>query len=388
MLEIPTYDIEPPDDAIRTEHISKPTPDSDPLEIIEMDRILGPFGRGVLFSGGDDSLVLTHMAFENDWVDVAIHLDTGSSIPENIDYVRDVCRKNCWPLIIISSPMPLDIFAMRYGFPGASCHTMAYHAFKGRQLGYINTQTNGDLKILSGVRTDESQRRMENIEAEVQYADDSSNFDGWWVSPLMDYDDEQMAAYRDRHDLSRNPVAQQIHRSGDCNCLAYGHRDEELLMFQAEYPEFAEWVLNVENRVAEYRGRLFHFEADYPDVYEAVQDIRTDTRPYPMRLSVLEDHYPDVYEEIIAVDADEARARGKTDKTSYIGHGGLSSDDLRSLMADADISQQTLCENCAAPSESVSASVTKSIEEAAKQLPSRDSTTKSTSHTQETLSFL
>jgi 3'-phosphoadenosine 5'-phosphosulfate sulfotransferase (PAPS reductase)/FAD synthetase len=381
MLDIPNYDIEPPDQAVRTGPVEKPTLDSESLDIIEMNRILAPFDRGVLFSGGDDSLVLTHLAFENDWVDVVIHLDTGSSIPQNIDYVREVCRKNCWPLIIISSPMPFDIFAMRYGFPGPNCHTMAYHAFKGRQLGYLNTQTDNELKILSGVRTDESARRMENIEAEVQYADETNNFDGWWISPLMDWSDEQMAAYREQHDLSRNPVAQNIHRSGDCNCLSYGHRDEELLLLQAEYPRFAEWLLNVEHRVAEYRGRVFHLEEAYPDVAKAVQDIRTGTRPYPMRLSVLKDHYPDVYDEIVAVDVEKARARGKTDETSYVGHGGLSSADLRALMADSDLNQQTLCENCAAPADSVATSVERDIETALTETDRASTNTSSSTQT-------
>jgi 3'-phosphoadenosine 5'-phosphosulfate sulfotransferase (PAPS reductase)/FAD synthetase len=378
MIELPTYDIAPPDEAVRTPTIQKPTPDSDELDILEMNQILAPFDRAVLFSCGDDSLALTHYAFENDLVDVAIHLDTGSSIPANIDYVREVCRENCWPLILISSPMPFDTFAMRYGFPGASCHTMAYHAFKGRQLGYINTQTDGSLKFLSGVRTDESDRRMKNITAEVQYADDTNNFDGWWVSPMMDWSDDQIATYREEHDLRRNPVAEKIHRSGDCSCLAYGHRDEELILLQSEYPDFAEWLLNVENRVAEYRGRVFHLEDAYPEVADAVQEIRTDTRPYPMRLSVLKDHYPDVYDDIVAVDAADARARGKTDETSYIGHGGMSSQDLRSLMADADISQQTLCENCGSPADSLAASVERNIEAAADAIntdPSGHSTT-------------
>jgi len=27
--------------------------------------------------------------------------------------------------------MPFDMFSMRYGFPGANCHTVAYHSFEG-----------------------------------------------------------------------------------------------------------------------------------------------------------------------------------------------------------------------------------------------------------------
>jgi len=83
MIELDTYDIAPPVESIKTKEVSKPEPETEPLEILEMDRVLAPFDRGVLFSGGDDSLVLTHLAMENEWVDVVIHLQTNSAIPDN-----------------------------------------------------------------------------------------------------------------------------------------------------------------------------------------------------------------------------------------------------------------------------------------------------------------
>jgi len=359
MIELDTYDIAPPVESIKTKEVSKPESETEPLEILEMDRVLGPFDRGVLFSGGDDSLVLTHLAMENEWVDVVIHLQTNSAIPDNTDYVRRVCREMTWPLIIIRSPMPLETFSCRYGFPGAVCHTSAFQYFKGRQLQYLHQQTNGGLKFLSGVRTDESTRRMKNIEAEVQYSStDSGNFDGWWVSPLIDKSDAWMERYRDEHNLPRNPVAKSsLHRSGDCNCLAFGHRDEELVALEADFPEFTEWLLNVETRVQEYRGRVAWFEENYPTITERVEEVRTSSRLYPMRLTVLRERFPTVYRDVVDVDRERAVLRGQTDPTNYIGHGGLSSQELRAKIMEADPDQTTLCETCQAPAESLSESV-------------------------------
>jgi 3'-phosphoadenosine 5'-phosphosulfate sulfotransferase (PAPS reductase)/FAD synthetase len=138
MIQLDTYDITPPLACIQTPLVPKPEPESEPVEILEMDRVMPQFDRGVLFSGGDDSLVLTHLAMEKEWVDVVIHLQTNSSIPENTDYVRRVCRENTWPLIIVRSPMPLETFGCRYGFPGSACHTSAFQYFKGRQLQYLH----------------------------------------------------------------------------------------------------------------------------------------------------------------------------------------------------------------------------------------------------------
>ncbi len=379
MIEMDTYDIAPPDNAVQTESISKPEPKSDPVEIWESDRIIevpngtGEKDRAVLFSGGDDSLALTHMAMSNQWADFVIHLDTNSSIPENLDYVRAVCEEFQWPLIIISSPMPLDTFAYRYGFPGASCHRMAFQYFKGRQLGYFYRKKTGDVKLFSGVRKLESDRRMENIEAEVQYEDasESGNFTGWWVSPLIEKSDEWVREYRERHDLPQNPVSQKIHRSGDCQCLAFGKRSEELIMIESKYPAFAEWLLNVEKRVQEYRGRIYHLEDRYPDVAEQMQKKRQQSTPYPMKLTVLKNYFKDVYDEIVAIPREDAILRGQMENTSYIGHGGMSSRELRDLTASADINQQTLCETCGDACSALATAVERNIEKAANRLSSK-----------------
>lgn len=376
---MPTYDIAPPAEAVRTEAIAKPEPTSDPVDIWEIGRLLetpngvGEKDRAVLFSGGDDSLALTHMAMENGMADFVFHLDTNSSIPENLDYVRETCEEHGWPFFIISSPMPLDTFAYRYGFPGASCHRMAFQYFKGRQLGYFYRHKHGDVKLFSGVRKLESDRRMENIDAEVQYenASKSGNFTGWWLSPLLEKTDDWVAKYRERHDLSRNPVSSKIHRSGDCQCLAFGKRSEELIMIESEYPDFANWLLNVERRVQEYRGRVYLLEDKHPKIAEQVQAIREQTRPYPMKLTVLKQHFPDVYDALISVSTEDAILRGRMENTSYIGHGGMSSQELRNLTASADTNQQTLCETCGDACTTLATSVRRDIEAATEALSKR-----------------
>ncbi|SEO99811.1 Phosphoadenosine phosphosulfate reductase family protein [Halorientalis persicus] len=377
MIELDGYEeIGPPEETVQSEHLSKPEPSSDPVDIWEISRVLDTSGvgggkdRAVLFSGGDDSLALTHLAMENDMADFVIHLATNSSLPANIDYVREICKKFNWPFFIISSPMPFDLFAYRYAFPGPSLHRQAYIYFKGRQLGYFSRHRAGGVKYFSGVRRLESDRRMENIEAEVQYEDPSNggNFRGWWLSPLIDKSDEWVAKYRGRHNLPRNPVARKIHRSGDCFCLAYGHRDEELVNLQAKFPDHAEWLLNTEQRVQEYRGRVYLLEDEHPDIYEEVSSLRKQTKPNPMRLTVLKNEYPGIFDSIAAVDKEQAIQRGRLDETCYIGHGGMSHTDLRERIADADSCQQTLCETCQGRASQVAASVKRRQQEAAAAL--------------------
>jgi 3'-phosphoadenosine 5'-phosphosulfate sulfotransferase (PAPS reductase)/FAD synthetase len=352
--------------------VSKPEPESDPVDIFEQDlldtsgcTISDGIDRFALFSGGDDSLALTHLAMEQGWTQGVVHLVTRSAIPENIDYVRRVCRDYAWPLFLIRAPIGLDTFGFRYGFPGADLHQAAFNYFKGRQLQALSTHRDGDLKLFSGVRIHESDRRMENISAEVEYQDPQhGNFRGWWISPLFEERDQWVLDYRKQHDLPRNPVAQKIHRSGDCQCLAFGHRDEELVQIMAEYEDFGQWLMNVETRVQEYRGRVDYLQDQYPSIYNAVDDRRDDSRPKPFRLSILRDRYPGIFADVVSLSADDAITRGKLDTNNYLGHGGLSSKELREKLADADASQRTLCDTCAEPDTSLPASVRRRRSEA------------------------
>jgi 3'-phosphoadenosine 5'-phosphosulfate sulfotransferase (PAPS reductase)/FAD synthetase len=358
MIELDRYDtekgVEPPAEAVQTEAVEKPEPETDPVDIWESSRIIDTSGVGhgkdriVLFSGGDDSLALTHMAMEEGWADFVVHLATNSSIPENVDYVREVCADHGWPFAIVKSPMPYRTFAYRYGFAGPPEHSTAYQYFKGRQLNYLFQRRPGSIKLLSGVRKLESDRRMRHVDAEVDYTttDTGGNFTGWWLSPLHAKSDEWVAEYRDEHDLRRNPVSQRLHRSGDCQCFAFGDRTTELAMLEAEYPAMGKWLTNVERRVQEYRGRVELLGDRYPDVYEQVDSKRDATRPKPFRFTVLKDHAPEVYDELVGVPAEEAILRGQMEPTNYIGHGGMSSKELRDLTASADADQTTLCDTC------------------------------------------
>lgn len=375
------YDLPLPPNAIRTPTIEKPTPNSSPVDIWEVG-LLDTSGfshgkdRAVLFSGGDDSLALTHFVMEHDLADLVIHLDTNSAIPENTDYVRSVCEEFQWPLIILSSPMPFDRFAFRYGFSGPAQHSVAFHTFKGRALSEFYRKRNGDVKFFSGVRRLESDRRMKHIDAEVQYEDPTNggNFRGWWLSPLLDKSDDWVIDYRETHGLPENPVSRKIHRSGDCQCLAFGHRSEELIMIEAEYPEFGRWLRNVEQRTQEYRGRLFSLREAHPEVAERIDTLRKQTRPHPMRLTILKEHFPATYEKIANISRETAILKGKTHRTSYIGHGGLSSKELRSMLAEADLKQTTLCETCNDTCSELSPAVREYMQEAKQELESRTTT--------------
>jgi 3'-phosphoadenosine 5'-phosphosulfate sulfotransferase (PAPS reductase)/FAD synthetase len=247
-----------------------------------------------LFSGGNDSVVSTHVAqreYDIDWV---VYLDTNTGIQENIEHVKEVCHKYDWDLAILSSPVTLREFVLgtdtrqAYGFPGPAKHSWAYNYLKERQLSKLATRIDSKPRYYTGVRSHESERRMETVGGEKQEAD------RWiWMAPIHDWRDERVDDYRAEHNLPNNPVAEKIGKSGDCLCGAFDHRNDVMVELEAHYPERAEWIKQLET--------------------EAQEKLDTD------------------------------------EKYTYWGFGGLSEKELRAEIANDDMAQMSLCSSCDVP---------------------------------------
>jgi len=249
-----------------------------------------------LFSGGNDSVVSTHIAHREYQIDHTVYLDTNTGIDENLDHVKSVCDRYGWDLIVLESPVTLKEFALgtdtrqALGFPGPGIHSWAYQYFKERQLRAIASHTDNRPTFYTGVRKFESDNRMKSVTAETQESD------RWnWVAPIHNWRDHQVDEYRENHDLPKNPVAEKIGRSGDCYCGSYAHRNSELAELEAHYPDHAEWIREIEKQVQ--------------------QEIETH-----------EDY-------------------------CYWGFGGLSEKELRAKMAKDDVNQMSLCSSCDIPND-------------------------------------
>jgi 3'-phosphoadenosine 5'-phosphosulfate sulfotransferase (PAPS reductase)/FAD synthetase len=247
-----------------------------------------------LFSGGNDSIVSTHKAMQEYPIDFVVYLDTNSGLPANKEHAKDVCDRYGWDLLIAQSPVTLKEFAtgtesrQALGFPGPGIHSWAYQYFKERQLRAITTHVDAEPRFYAGVRTHESERRMNNVDGQRDQAE------RWvWVNPIWNWRDSQVDDYRKKHDLPTNPVAEKIGRSGDCYCGAFANRDAELVELEAHYPEHAEWIKEIEQEVQE--------------------EIGTD-----------EDY-------------------------CFWGFGDMSTSELRGLMAESDDAQMPLCSSCDVP---------------------------------------
>jgi 3'-phosphoadenosine 5'-phosphosulfate sulfotransferase (PAPS reductase)/FAD synthetase len=192
-----------------------------------------------LFSGGHDSVTSTHIAAQHPAFSGVVHVNTGIGIEETREYVRQTCKQQGWPLKELFAPAGLyEKTCLAKGMPGGPIqHGIMYQYLKDDQLRALvreHKRFRGDrVGLVTGARSDESVRRMrvhpESVRREGAQL---------WINPILDWTGLDVGRYLEAQGISRNPVVDRLHRSGECICGALS-RPEELDEIAFWYPEVA-----------------------------------------------------------------------------------------------------------------------------------------------------
>lgn len=205
-----------------------------------------------LFSGGDDSTVLTHL-FKRE-VDYAAHANTTIGIEQTREFVRNTCEEWGIPLIEKTPPNELDHYRNLVltnargkkgqalgGFPGPAMHFKMYARLKERVFRAIVAMLNPSphqsrVVLIAGRRRQESKRREHIVDMERRGST-------VWVSPFVNWTKTDLNTYRIRYRIPRNHASGVIHMSGECLCgsmASPGERDEIAYWFPGDFEEIAE----------------------------------------------------------------------------------------------------------------------------------------------------
>jgi len=211
---------------------------TDAWEIHGQDRNL--VATCVLFSGGNDSTVLTHMMRRR--ADYAVHCNTTIGIEATRQFVRDTCAAWDLPLIEKFPPKTYRELVIEHGFPGPGHHWKMFQRIKERQMAYVRNELirkRGTDRVLyiAGRRRSESARRVSVPLHEVPRAHALSST--IFASPLAMWTKLDMNTYRQMHgDVPVNEVSELLHMSGECLCGAFA-KDNELEEIRLWFPEVA-----------------------------------------------------------------------------------------------------------------------------------------------------
>lgn len=210
-----------------------------------------PVARYALFSGGHDSLTTCSVAMA--WacemhhdMEVA-HINTGIGIPQTTEFVRETCAEQGWPLREFTPPVSYDEIVLEHGFPGPAGHGLMYQRLKERCLRQLVREAKSEVgdrvMLCTGVRSEESQRRMRHVER-VQREGAQV-----WAAALWNWTKVDCAREMARRGLRRNEVVDKIHMSGECLCGAFA-KPGEIKELELWYPEVAARIHSLEEKVA------------------------------------------------------------------------------------------------------------------------------------------
>ena len=177
-----------------------------------------------LYSGGDDSVCATDIGVA--WARDKMHphakvisIDTHVSADGWRDYVTRVARRWYYLHEIWDNSNP-DFYTENcraYGFPYTKeMHwTIMYRNLKERAIDAVRAAHKADRRdrcmLVSGIRRDESDQRKN----EPEWKEDGA---GLWVSPLVDWTEQDTYEYRLIRGFEPNPFYETIGGSGDCEC--------------------------------------------------------------------------------------------------------------------------------------------------------------------------
>lgn len=210
-----------------------------------------PSRRFLLFSGGNDSLVLLDSMAR--FADEIVHVNTGIGIPETEAFAERTAARYDLPYTVLTPPKPYEWHVLREpfidrkgnlsrgwdGLPGPGAHLFTYTSLKERCIEALlrhHRQFRGErFFLLTGARKAESVRRMGT--SEVVRRDGGQV----WVNPLHEWPNDNMRDYRAGESLPVNEVSVHLHMSGECLCGAMasqGPEREERAQIRFFYPEF------------------------------------------------------------------------------------------------------------------------------------------------------
>lgn len=216
-----------------------------------------------LMSGGDDSVPACIIASKCKQFDGILHINTGIGIEDTRVHVRNVCSELGWHLWEYKAsenvkadgtpdPMDYESIVMQHGFPGAFAHTMMYAKLKERQIRRFKRdhgvhgrgKNKQRVMFVSGVRQQESARRSRTVQEDLLQITSSE----LWAAPIRKWDRKDCREARELHGIPRNPVAFNIHKSGECLCGAFAKKGE-LAEIEFFYPEVGKYLRDLEKRV-------------------------------------------------------------------------------------------------------------------------------------------
>jgi len=206
------------------------------------------------FSGGKDSLVMTHyLHSELEGMNVKIHVvfaDTGIMLPIAKEFAEDVAREFGWNLTIVEGNFFDKV--QKNGMPRMK-HRWCCWECKIRPISEFTKTLPPQRCEAVGLRRDESFKRSK-LKNQIYYLKK-----GWvWkYAPILDWTEQDVFHYIHEHDLPM-PPHYRLGLRETCMCGVYSNK-QQMLILRANFPELWQKILDAEAKFTK-KGAAFYFQ--------------------------------------------------------------------------------------------------------------------------------
>lgn len=213
------------------------------------------------FSGGYDSMIMTHLAVkwakERRYPLLTIAVDTLISADGWREFVTlSAERIGATDFQIWNNP-DLELWANDVKTRGfvyrKAQHPFYFYYLKQRvfrsMVAHYKTHLHDRVMFLNGIRRSESIDRRHVPETERKGS-------GVFVNPILFWSDEAVQQYRIDHDLPLNPFYDRTHNSGDCLCNWHNH------ISVAELHQFGSGAAKTIDPLREWNVKVFGYDYD------------------------------------------------------------------------------------------------------------------------------
>jgi len=219
------------------------------------------------FSGGKDSLVMTHYLHselaDSDVDLYVVYADTGVMLPIATSFVQEVSEQFGWNLTIVQG----NFFekAVNIGMPRMK-HRWCCWECKIRPIAEFTKPLKPQRAEAVGVRQDESVRRRK-LKNQIYYLKRGRV---WKYAPLLFWSEKRVKRYIREHALPM-PPHYRLGLKETCMCGVYSNK-KQMLILKAQFPKLWKKIVDLE---AKFRkgGAAFYF--NYKPVYAKDLDKQT-----------------------------------------------------------------------------------------------------------------
>lgn len=211
-----------------------------------------------MVSGGKDSAASDQIAREiGVKIDLVIHGNTRSGIPETSQFVRETYGQ-LGDFVEADAGTAYEDYVLRKGFfgKGRAAHGYAYRVLKATPFRkaishHIRKGRRGvRVLLLNGARKDESENREKHLEVTRQDPAAPGNI---WTNLIHDWTQDERDQYLESRGTPINPVAKALCRSGECMCGTM-QSPEERREAAILYPKWGRWLASLEAEARNLHG--------------------------------------------------------------------------------------------------------------------------------------